>query len=177
MIAPVPVHCFSITFKKNRKYQVHTFSNYTASNTAFIFIFRKLRHRNIVEFHGVSYADVTNTVVEGQSGSLNEITAATLKFFFEYCNDTLENVVFNNESLKCKKYKSVETRETAFKYYITMATGICEGLAFIHERKYVHRDLKLSNVLVSAFFCQILSKGDILCQLIVTLPGFSIYFL
>ena len=138
---------------KNTLFILHCFKE------SIYFIFRKLRHRNIVEFRGVSYADVTNTDVEEQYGSFNETPAATLKFFFEYCNDTLENVVFNNESLKCKKYKSVETREPAFKYYITMATGICEGLAIIHEKKYVHRDLKLSNVLVSAFFCQIHGKG------------------
>ena len=116
------------------------------------FVFRKLRHKNIVEFHGVSYANVKNTGAEGQCGSLNDITGATLKFFFEYCNDNLQNIVFNNDKLKCKTYNNVESRETAFRYYVTLATGICEGLAFIHEKKYVHRDLKLSNVLVSAFF-------------------------
>ena len=94
-----------------------------------------------------------NTGAEGQYGSLNDITGATLKFFFEYCNDNLQNIVFINDKLKCKTYNNVESRETAFRYYVTMATGICEGLAFIHEKKYVHRDLKLSNVLVSAFFC------------------------
>lgn len=122
---------------------------------------RKLKHKNIVEFHGVSYSDTINSVTgdKAQYRTSKDVTHASLKFLFEFCDDTLQNIVFRTEKLQCKTYKAVEDRRKAFKFYVTMATGICDGLAFIHERRYVHRDLKLSNVLVKGNVPKICDLG------------------
>ena len=109
--------------------------------------FRKLKHPNIVEYYGVSYSDAIDQDHKGYQ-TPKEITSSSLKFFFEYCDNTLQNIVFKNEKLQCCRYSNVKDRCQSFRYYVTMAEGICDGLAFIHGQKYVHRDLKLSNVLV-----------------------------
>ena len=113
-----------------------------------------MKHVNIVEFHGVSYSgDIDDTSTEkSHFWTSKEVSSSSLKFLFEFCDDTLQNIVFRNERLQCKQYKTVEDRHDAFKYYVTKATGICDGLAFIHQKRYIHRDLKLSNVLVSIVF-------------------------
>lgn len=40
-------------------------------------------------------------------------------------------------------------RTEAEREMVNNALQICEGLAFIHEKGYTHRDLKMENILVS----------------------------
>lgn len=53
----------------------------------------------------------------------------------------------------CRNFKTVPARYKAFKFYVTMAIGVCEGLTEMHGKGFLHRDLKLSNVLVSNHIC------------------------
>ncbi|KAK3584083.1 hypothetical protein CHS0354_024191 [Potamilus streckersoni] len=47
----------------------------------------------------------------------------------------------------------------AFRIYVAMITGICDGLAYIHHQGYLHRDLKMSNVLVQNGIPKICDAG------------------
>ncbi|XP_060590684.1 uncharacterized protein LOC132745735 isoform X2 [Ruditapes philippinarum] len=98
---------------------------------------RKFNHKNIVKIYGVCY-----TSGNGDYGD-NQLTMV-----LEYCDKSLEDLAFSDERLKCKNYKSMSERYQAFKFYVTMATGVCDGLTEMHGKGYLHRDLKLSNVLV-----------------------------
>lgn len=45
---------------------------------------------------------------------------------------------------------TIKERHDAFRFYNRMALGVCDGLAEMHRKGFLHRDLKLSNVLVSS---------------------------
>ena len=68
-----------------------------------------------------------------------------LALVFELCMTSLKNHIFKNEENKPWKTKSAAI--------ITCQWGveILDALEFIHNKKIVHRDLKLENVLVSHF--------------------------
>ena len=68
-----------------------------------------------------------------------------LALVFELCKASLKNHIFKNE-----ENKPWRTNSAAI---ITCRWGveILDALEFIHNKKIVHRDLKLDNVLVSHF--------------------------
>ena len=108
------------------------------------FINRKFVHENIVKFYGI------NIVKDKQKRKY-------LQILMEICNDTLENMLIcrtsdchNTRKPPCCMHKDKRTEEfqTSWRFYCDMAVGIAQGLAFVHSVGFVHRDLKLTNVLV-----------------------------
>ena len=85
-----------------------------------------------MEFYGV--------VMDVQDNQLR-----SLALVFELCKASLKNHIFKNEENKPWKTNSAAI--------ITCRWGveILDALEFIHNKKIVHRDLKLDNVLVSHF--------------------------
>lgn len=107
---------------------------------------RKLNHKHIVKCYGVTYSsECADDVKAVESGSGPKLT---LMILLELCDDTLQNMVFKDDSLKCCKYSTVTERHETFRFYCTMADGISSGLAHVHEKGFLHNDLKLSNILV-----------------------------
>ncbi|KAL4236331.1 hypothetical protein ACF0H5_004718 [Mactra antiquata] len=96
---------------------------------------RKLRHKNIVELYGVCYS------------SNDDNGDKVLNIVLELCECSLEYALFNDRTKQCANCQGTE-RKGAMAFYLSMATGVCEGIAEMHRQKYHHRDLKLSNVLV-----------------------------
>ena len=85
-----------------------------------------------MEFYGV--------VMDVQDNQLR-----SLALVFELCKASLKNHIFKNAENKPWKTNSAAI--------ITCRWGveILDALEFIHNKKIVHRDLKLDNVLVSHF--------------------------
>ena len=104
--------------------------------TAFLY-FRRLRHPNMVELYGISY----KIDCDGMKH---------LKIFMEYCTDSLEKLVMskNRPCEPCYKFKSLDKCGRSLDFYIKMMSDVCQGLSYIHKEGFVHRDLKLSNILV-----------------------------
>ena len=55
----------------------------------------------------------------------------------------------------------VQTHEFNITQLLTMAGEICDGLAYLHARHYIHRDIAARNVLVSSSFqCKVSGKNN-----------------
>lgn len=66
-----------------------------------------------------------------------------------YPNGTLED--FLHPSSNSRSSNEMETRNPRMneKFVLDTAKGIATGMAFIHGKNYIHRDLKSNNILVS----------------------------
>ena len=104
------------------------------------FYFREIKHRNIVEYYGCSYRRL-------RDGALQWL------MIMEYCHSTLKNVFLcennKNEVNPSKFGKNQSKQNEAMKSLSYYAVQVCEGLAYLHGKNLVHRDLKMENVLVS----------------------------
>ncbi|XP_052776478.1 dual serine/threonine and tyrosine protein kinase-like isoform X1 [Mya arenaria] len=117
---------------------------------------RRLKHENIVELMGVCYSDLLPPF--GAQGEPEPQSAPKLMMVLEHCDTSLETLVFDNEDLKCGS-QSDNRRKDALAFYQRTAAGICEGLTYIHDKKYAHRDLKLSNVLMKGHIAKLCDLG------------------
>ncbi|CAH1255340.1 MAP3K12 [Branchiostoma lanceolatum] len=100
-------------------------------------IMRKLKHKNIVEF----------------LGSALQMTGDSVRFIMvlELCSWTLREVFFRHpKNCPGKQTRYSAEQGTALNYASKMAAQLADGLRYIHECGYVHRDLKLENVLVTS---------------------------
>ncbi|XP_045157887.1 dual serine/threonine and tyrosine protein kinase-like [Mercenaria mercenaria] len=118
---------------------------------------RKFRHTNIVKIYGVCYTNDSTDSVDNR-----------LTMVLEFCDKSLEDIAFNDEKLQCKNFKSIPERYEAFTFYVTMATGVCDGLTEMHQKGYLHRDLKLSNVLVKNNIAKLCDLGFARMEVAVT---------
>ncbi|XP_078686626.1 uncharacterized protein LOC144919207 [Branchiostoma floridae x Branchiostoma belcheri] len=98
---------------------------------------RKLRGEHIVEYYG--------TACRREGGGLR------LGLVMELCEGTLEDRVVGQREHNPTwwEHDPVRKRE-AFRYIQDKSVQLCEGLRTIHDAGYIHRDLKLINVLVTA---------------------------
>ena len=101
--------------------------------------FRRFCHTNIVELYGISY-------------KFDKEGTKYLQIFMELCDYSLDDIIFNDANRSwqpCCMFENLEECQEAFNFFITILLDICRGLLYIHNKGFVHRDLKLSNILVS----------------------------
>lgn len=114
--------------------------------------FRKLQNPNIIRCHGIFIEETRHST-------------DYLSIFMEVCNCSLVDVFLCDNHLttdcKCNPYRrktchcfgendryGPEYKES-FQFFTKISTDILNGLAFLHDQDFVHRNLKLSNILVS----------------------------
>ncbi|XP_066264957.1 dual serine/threonine and tyrosine protein kinase-like [Branchiostoma lanceolatum] len=103
---------------------------------------RDLRGEHIVEYYGTACKRMKT---EGQPDSLK------LGLVMELCDGTLEDrIVGQREHNPTWWGHDPVMKQRAFSYTQNLAVQLCEGLRTIHDAGYIHRDLKLINVLVTA---------------------------
>lgn len=99
--------------------------------------FRNINHTNIVQIYGTS-------IETGDNGNKH------LKVYMEQCTESLENMVFQNRSfMSCGKLQDWNRDESKQSKRIYATIMVLAGLAHLHDEGFVHRDLKMSNILVS----------------------------
>ncbi|XP_078691940.1 uncharacterized protein LOC144922170 [Branchiostoma floridae x Branchiostoma belcheri] len=96
---------------------------------------RKLKGDHIVEYYGTAWRR------EGRSLRLGLV--------MELCDGTLEDRIANREHNPAWWDSNPEKQAAAFSYTQNLAVQLCEGLRTIHDAGYIHRDLKLINILVT----------------------------
>ncbi|XP_056008217.1 uncharacterized protein LOC125665478 isoform X3 [Ostrea edulis] len=123
---------------------------------------RKFQHQNIVFCYGVS-------IDRNQHGSSH------LNVFMELCDCSLEDLILcykhpiklckcNTDRRKtCHLFKESERKSQEFldswMFFLNMLKGVLNGLVFLHDSGFVHRDLKLTNVLVKDNIAKIADIG------------------
>ena len=97
---------------------------------AFTFFTRKLKHPNVVTFHGMSL--------------LKKDGETRVILVMEYCTGNLKHRIFSNPKRALAKSMNADAKRDAYKWI----KQIVAALSFIHDQRVVHRDLKLDNILV-----------------------------
>ncbi|KAI8483945.1 hypothetical protein Bbelb_383350 [Branchiostoma belcheri] len=98
---------------------------------------RKLRGDHIVEYYG--------TACKKEEGGLR------LGLVMELCDGTLaDRIIGQIEHNPARWGHDPVMKQRAFRYIQDKAIQLCEGLRTIHDAGYIHRDLKLINILVAA---------------------------
>lgn len=99
---------------------------------------RRLPHINIVEFYGVSY-------------KCDKEGTKYLQIFMELCDMSLDNIILNDANRTwepCCMFENLEKCQEAFDFFNKIVSEISTGLSCIHNKGFVHRDLKLCNILI-----------------------------
>ncbi|XP_056006855.1 uncharacterized protein LOC130050671 [Ostrea edulis] len=123
---------------------------------------RQFQHQNIVFCYGVS-------IDRNQHGSSH------LNVLMELCDCSLEDLILcykhpmklckcNTDRRKtCHLFKESERKSQEFldswMFFLNMLKGVLNGLVFLHDSGFVHRDLKLTNVLVKDNIAKIADIG------------------
>ncbi|XP_078662985.1 uncharacterized protein LOC144906514 [Branchiostoma floridae x Branchiostoma belcheri] len=95
---------------------------------------RKLKGEHIVKYYGTAYR--------------REEDGLRLGLVMELCDGTLADTIIGNRN-PAWWGGNPEKQAAAFSYTQNLAVQLCEGLKYIHDAGYIHRDLKLSNILVT----------------------------
>ncbi|XP_078655565.1 uncharacterized protein LOC144902179 [Branchiostoma floridae x Branchiostoma belcheri] len=99
---------------------------------------RYLKDPHIVDFYGLAAAP------QSESGGLR------LGVLMEYCPYTLLSWLHDHKERTPAWWPDDEAKmETGFNTVRDLALQLCLGLKAMHEKRYMHRDLKLENVLVT----------------------------
>ncbi|CAH1261587.1 NEK11 [Branchiostoma lanceolatum] len=125
---------------------------------------RKLTGDHIVEYYGTAY--------RREEGGLR------LGLVMELCEGTLEDRVVGQREHNPTWWGHDPTmKREAFRYIQDKAIQLCEGLRTIHDAGYIHRDLKLINVLVTGDVVKLADVGVTKREVDVTgtVTGTAIY--
>ena len=96
-------------------------------------IFRKLRHPGIVKYFGTCL--------------LHETIGTTVKIVLELCDCSLRKLVTSHPENSPARLSKKPIRNKVLNW----ALQVLDALRYIHSEGFVHRDLKLDNLLVSYF--------------------------
>lgn len=80
-------------------------------------------------------------------GNHNE--QACLQICMELCQDSLFSIVYKKRSpIPCGSIQNLTDCKDSWKFVTDIIGGICDGLDHIHERGFVHHDLRIENIMV-----------------------------
>ncbi|XP_019646383.1 PREDICTED: dual serine/threonine and tyrosine protein kinase-like [Branchiostoma belcheri] len=99
---------------------------------------RRLTGDHIVEYYGTAFKRIK--------------AGLRLGLVMELCDGTLESRIIGQKNRNPAWWGSYpEKQAAAFSYTKDKAIQLCEGLKQIHDAGYIHRDLKLTNILVTKY--------------------------
>lgn len=73
-----------------------------------------------------------------------------LQIYMEYCEDSLFNIVMKKKRpTPCCEFKLFADGKDSWSFVTGIMDGLCSALHHVHSNGFVHRDLKLENIMVS----------------------------
>lgn len=104
------------------------------------------RHPNIISFLGVVFdtelASKKNSLNKGRKKKVRRFELSSTSIVMEFCPYTLHDLIHET------KYQDLWST----KRLVSVVTGMIRGMAFLHSKKVVHRDLKPQNIMLSEAF-------------------------
>lgn len=88
------------------------------------------QHRNILKLYGLAL--------------LEDLRVG---FVMDLCDGTLQDLLRNNPKLVPHQQKTKIARLASFRQTLDLTLQLTDGLACVHKANYIHRDLKMENVL------------------------------
>jgi len=111
-----------------------------------VFSCRELDHPNIVRYYGATYRFENEKQKTGMQWIM----------LMELCECTLKHCFLEEEKYSPGKHTLDSTDyHAAMVSMSTICSQLTSGVKYLHEKGFVHRDLKLENILVSIFLCRI----------------------
>lgn len=78
-----------------------------------------------------------------------------LQIYIEFCEDSLYNIVMKKQTpVPCANFIRLADCPESWTFVTRIVEGVCLALDYIHGAGFIHRDLKLANILVSYIFIQ-----------------------
>ncbi|CAC5365948.1 unnamed protein product [Mytilus coruscus] len=72
-----------------------------------------------------------------------------LQIYMEYCEDSLYSIVMKKQTPKaCSDFETLPDCNDSWTFITTIMEGLCSALEYVHRAGFVHRNLKLENILV-----------------------------
>ncbi|KAL3853546.1 hypothetical protein ACJMK2_017081 [Sinanodonta woodiana] len=100
---------------------------------------RDLDHQHIVKYYGATF----------KYRNIRQRKDLQWIMVLETCKDTLKNVFIGPEVENPGKVSNDSGHQMrAMKFMASYAIQICKGLKYLHDKGFVHRDVKLENILV-----------------------------
>ncbi|CAG2254643.1 unnamed protein product [Mytilus edulis] len=100
-------------------------------------ILRKLNneHQNILKMYGISLLKC-----EGKT---------FLQIFMEHCDDSLHDIVMKKRNpVPCGNLNRFPDCKESWSFVESIMKGLCSAFEYMHGAGFVHRDLKLANIMV-----------------------------
>lgn len=102
-----------------------------------------LHHGNVLHMYGYNLSEVSTGVV--------------IQMVTELCDGSLDDVIQHSKA--CAEPCEADEFLRRLHRYVDIGTQICSGLSYIHASGYLHRDLKLENILVKGHIIKISDVG------------------
>ncbi|KAL3853545.1 hypothetical protein ACJMK2_017080 [Sinanodonta woodiana] len=100
---------------------------------------RDLDHQHIVKYYGATF----------KYRNMKQRKDVQWIMILEMCKDTLKDVFIGPEVENPGKVSNDSRHQMrAMKFMASYAIQICKGLKYLHDKGFVHRDVKLENILV-----------------------------